>query len=214
MVRHGKAPAANTPVDSSSSRDFSSITADTTQRSGELEEESSNQTSFAGEVVEQIEDIVESFRTGKTKKAESISRISQLLADEPTGNEQLKSDSLERYVSTLNGIEAVAAQSDRHGMRITSSTLGKRKDGIPDGGRRSPQPEGFTPAAMNKPTSTTSFKDYPRETLATSRSEGVLVEETPMPVRMMDMDRLMSQDDEDFQTRNRGSTSLRCRGSK
>jgi hypothetical protein len=71
---------------------------------------------------------VESFRTGKIKKSESIYRIGRILADQPTGSEQLKSDSLERYVSTLEGIEAIVAKSNQHGARVTESALGKRKD--------------------------------------------------------------------------------------
>jgi hypothetical protein len=155
MVRHGKAPATTTPVESSSSRDLSSITADTAQRSGELEEQTS-QTPFAGEIVQQIEALVESFRTGKTRKSETICRIGQILADEPTGNEQLKSDSLERYVSTLDGIEAIAAQSNRHGMHIATSTLGKRKDGLSDGNRRSSELEGHIPTG-DEPTDVDDF---------------------------------------------------------
>jgi hypothetical protein len=97
--------------------------------------EQTEETNFAGETVRQIETLVESFRSGKTRKSDVIYRIGQILADEPTGNEQLKSDSLERYTSTLDGIEALAAQSDRHGMQVTASALGKRKDGSGNGDR-------------------------------------------------------------------------------
>jgi hypothetical protein len=137
MTRHGKAPATSTPVDSSSSRDFSSITVDTTQRSGD---EQTEETTFAGEAVRQIEALVESFRNGKTKKAQTIYRIGQILADESTGSEQLKSDSLDGYVATLDGIEALAAQSDRHGAYVSASALGKRKDVSGNGDRRSEEP--------------------------------------------------------------------------
>jgi hypothetical protein len=139
MVRHGKAPATTTPVDSSSSRDFSSITADTTQHSSG---DQTDQAIFAGEAVQQIEALVESFRTGGAKKSETIYKIGQILADEPTSDEQLKSDSLKRYASTLDGIEAIAAQSDRHGTRLAASMLGKRKDGSGDGDRGPSEPEG------------------------------------------------------------------------
>ena len=142
MTRHGKTLATSTPVDSSSSRDFSSITADTTQRSGE---EQPNETIFAGETVQQIETLVESFRTGKTKKSQTIIKISQILANEPTGNEQLKSDALERYVSTLDGIEALATQSDRHGTHVTSSMLGKRRDGSDGRDQRLEEPNRSNP---------------------------------------------------------------------
>jgi hypothetical protein len=111
-------PESSIPVESSSSRDFSSLTADTTQHSGEPENET-------GEVVQQIEALVESFRVGKTKKSDTIFRIGQILADEPTGNEQLKSDSLERFASTLDGIKSIAAKLNRHGMRIAPTILGK-----------------------------------------------------------------------------------------
>jgi hypothetical protein len=141
MTRHatGKAPAsASTPVDSSSSRDFSSITAETTQRSGD---EQTSEPVFAGEAVRQIEALVETFRTGKAKKSQTIFKIGQILASEPSGSEQLKADSLEQFVSTLDGIEAIAAQSARHGSHVTrGSTIGKRKEKSEDRGQT---PEGL-----------------------------------------------------------------------
>jgi hypothetical protein len=110
MTRHGKAPATSNPVDSSSSRDpaestpfasssspdLSSVTVDTSQQS---RDEQAGESTFAGEAVRQIEALVESFRTGKIKKSESIHRIGRILADQPTGSEQLKSDSLEGGVT-------------------------------------------------------------------------------------------------------------------
>src|SRR5271168_1349492 len=139
MTRHGKAPSTSIPVDNSSSRDPigstaatssssqdpSSITIDTTQQSTD---EQPSESTFAGETVRQIEALVESFRTKQIKKSDTIYRIGQVLADEPTGSRQLKSDSLERYAATLEGIETIAAQSDQHGARVTSSALGKRKE--------------------------------------------------------------------------------------
>jgi hypothetical protein len=88
MTRHatGKAPAsASTPVDSSSSRDISSITAETTQHSGD---EQTSEPVFAGEAVRQIEALVETFRTGKAKKSQTIFKIGQILASEPSGSER------------------------------------------------------------------------------------------------------------------------------
>jgi hypothetical protein len=133
MTRNGKAPATTTPADSSSSRDFSSITAETSQRSGE---EQLDQTVFAAEAVEQIEALVESFRTGKAKKPQTIFEIGQILAAAQNGSDKLKSDSLERYASTLDGIEAIASQSDRHGTHVTGSVLGKRQNGSEQGDKR------------------------------------------------------------------------------
>ena len=134
MTRHGKQPVTSNSVDnssrdpvgstavaSSSSQDLSSITADTTQQSAD---EQASGSTFAGETVRQIEALVESFRTRQINKSETIYRIGQVLANEPTGSKQLKSDSLNRYVATLEGIEAIAARSDQHGARVTSS-LGK-----------------------------------------------------------------------------------------
>jgi hypothetical protein len=145
MTRHGKAPATSAAAESSSSTEptGSSATVDASQQSGEV---STSESTFAGEAVRQIEAVVESYRIGKAKKSESIYRIGQVLANQP-GDEQLKSDSLERYASTLDGIEAIAAQSDRHGLHVTASALGKRKDTVGDGDRRSEEPDGNLPTA-------------------------------------------------------------------
>ena len=146
MTRHGKAPASiSTPAsaESSSSRDFSSLTADTTQHSGDAQ---TNEPTFAGEAVRQIEALVETFRTGKAKKSQTIIKIGQILAAEPTGSDQLKADSLEQFVSTLDGIEAIAAESVRHGSRVTrDSTLGKRKDGSEEGNQGPEEPNKSNP---------------------------------------------------------------------
>jgi hypothetical protein len=83
---------------------------------------------------------VESFRIGKFKKSQAIYKISQILAAEPAGDEQLKSDSLDRYVSTLDGIEALAVQLNEHGMRLANPILGKRKNGSNGGSQRHETP--------------------------------------------------------------------------
>ena len=102
MTQHGKQPATSIPVDnssrdpvgstavaSSSSQDLSSVTADTTQQSAD---EQASGSTFAGETVRQIEALVKSFRTKQINKSETIYRIGQVLADEPTGSKQLKFD--------------------------------------------------------------------------------------------------------------------------
>ena len=109
---HNRDPVGSTAIASSSSQDLSSVTADTTQQSAD---EQASRSTFAGETVCQIEALVESFRTRQINKSETIYRISQVLADEPTGSKQLKSNSLNRYVATLERIEAIAAQSDQYG---------------------------------------------------------------------------------------------------
>ena len=113
MTRHRKAPASTcAPInsDSSSSQlgDSSSITADASQRPGE----ETSETTFAGEAVQQIEALIESFRMGNTTKSQTIVKISQVLTTETTGDEQLKANSLERYITMLDGIETIAAESD------------------------------------------------------------------------------------------------------
>ena len=75
-----------------------------------------------------MESLVEAYRTGKVKKSQAIVQISQVLAAESGGSEQLKLDALERYSSTLDGIETRAAQSNKHGARIASLSYGKGKD--------------------------------------------------------------------------------------
>jgi hypothetical protein len=141
MTRHGKAIDYATPVASSSgtTSDLAttesssaklsdpvvrlvpepapvgftdSLTTGPTQRSIE---EPTEEGLFAGETVRHIETIVESFRTNKIKKSQAIYKIGRALASEPTGDDELKSDSLERYAATLNGIEALASQSVKHG---------------------------------------------------------------------------------------------------
>ena len=141
MTKHasGRVPIVSTPIESSSSRDLSSVTADATQQSGDEQVE---RFTFAEEAVRQIEVLVESFRTGKTKKPQTIYKIGQILANESGGSEQHRSDSLDGYASTLDSIEALSAQSDRHGAYLSGSALGKRKDSSGDGDRRSEQPNG------------------------------------------------------------------------
>ena len=109
ITRHGKAPITqSTGEGSSSTRIADSATIGTTQQSGESQEDEGT---FAGETVRQIETLVESFRTGKNTKPQTIFKISQLIAAEQIGDEQSKLDSLERYASTLDSIETLAAES-------------------------------------------------------------------------------------------------------
>ena len=122
MTKHGKAPATqSTGEGSSSSRIEDSITVGTTQQSGEPQEEEST---FSGETVRQIEALIESFRTGKDTKTQTIFKISQILATEQIGDEQSRFDSLERYASTLNSIEALSTtESAKHGQRFIEPYL-------------------------------------------------------------------------------------------
>ena len=134
MTRHGKANQSTLGEGSSRVGASDSTTPATTQQSGESQSEGI--TTFAGQAVEQIEALVESFRTGKLKKSQTVFKIGQILTAEPTGDEQLKDDSLEQYASILEGIEAHSAKSTEHGNRFINPSLGKRK-GVPsDGGGR------------------------------------------------------------------------------
>ena len=131
MTRHGKGPVIEpTGEGSSSARGTDSVTVGTTQQSGDSQGE---ENTFAGEIVRQIEAIVESFRTEKSTKPQAIFKIGQVLATEQTGDEQSKLDSLERYASTLDNIEALSAQSAKHGQRFVDPVLGKRKEVTSDG---------------------------------------------------------------------------------
>ena len=60
-------------------------------------------------------------------------RIGQILTAEPSGSEPQKVETYDRYTATLDGIEALAAQSARHGSQITNPILGKRKEGSDQG---------------------------------------------------------------------------------
>ena len=134
MTRHGKEPTTQSSGEgSSSTRITDSVTVGTTQQSAGSQEE---QNTFAGETVGQIETIVESFRTGKNSKPQTIFKIGQILAAEQVGDEQSRIDSLERYASTLDSIEALAAESVKHGQRFINPVLGKRKEVIDDGSGR------------------------------------------------------------------------------
>ena len=85
---------------------------------------------FAGETVKQIEPVVKLFRTDKIKKSLAIYRIGQILAAGPTGNEGLKSDTLEQYAVTLDWIESLATSVDKHGARVTvAGTMHERRVG-------------------------------------------------------------------------------------
>ena len=121
MTRHGKAPITqSTGEGSSSTRVTDSVTIGTIQQSGEPQED---ENTFAGETVRQIETLVESFRTGKNTKPQTIFKIGQLIAAEQIGDEQSKLDSLERYASTLDSIETLAAELVKHGQRFIDPVL-------------------------------------------------------------------------------------------
>ena len=140
MTRHGKGNASSSLGEGSSRTGASdSNTLATTQQSGELQTEGN--VTFAGQAVEQIQAFIESFRTGKIKKSQAIFKIGQVLATE-SGDEQLKSDALEQYSSTLDGIEALTAKSHEHGNRFVDPLLGKRKNGSGGGGERHEAPDG------------------------------------------------------------------------
>ena len=71
MTRHGKGSATQSAGEGSSSTARpDSVTIGTTQQSGESQEE---ENTFAGETVERIETLIESFRTGKSAKSETTS---------------------------------------------------------------------------------------------------------------------------------------------
>ena len=107
MTRHGKANQSTLGEGSSCVGASDSTTPATTQQSGESQSEGI--TTFAGQTVEQTEALVESFRTGKLKKSQTVFKIGQILAAETTGDEQLKDDSLKQYASILEGIKAHSA---------------------------------------------------------------------------------------------------------
>ena len=104
MTRHGREPAIESAGEgSSSARDTDSVTIGTTQQSGEPKE---GESTFARETVRQIEALVESFRTGKNTKPQTIFKIGEVLATEQIGDEQSRLNSLERYASTLDNTPA------------------------------------------------------------------------------------------------------------
>ena len=130
MTRHGFTDPISSTSEGSSIRnsDISDITAATTQQSG-----GDTENSFATEAVQQIETVVESFRTNGIEKPQAIFRIGQILAADPRGDEKQKSESLARYASTLDGIETLASKSNERGLRLSNTALGKRKE-VPDDG--------------------------------------------------------------------------------
>ena len=94
MTRHGKANASSVGEGLSRTGASDSTTLATTQQSGESQ--AKGNAAFGGQAVEQIQALVESFRTGKIKKSQAIFKIGQILSAE-SGDEQLKSDALEQY---------------------------------------------------------------------------------------------------------------------
>ena len=73
---------------------------------------------------------------GKIKKPQAIFKISQVLATDQRGDEQLKFDSLDQYASTLDIIKALSNQSNKHGEQFSNPILGKRKDDASGGSQR------------------------------------------------------------------------------
>jgi hypothetical protein len=139
MTRHGRASSSSIPTIIPSPETSNPATTESTftEVSGPVasgsnqptnEGRPATETTFVGEVVRQIEALIESFRLGKTRKSQTIYKIGQLIESEPRGNDELKSETLDRYAATLDGIEALAAQSNQHGNEITSTLLGKRKE--------------------------------------------------------------------------------------
>jgi hypothetical protein len=113
MTRHARVPTtSSTPIEGSTSQVPDSITTGTTQQSTNSQ---SDETTFATEIVRQIEAIVELFRTKTIKKSQAIFEIGQILATDSGGDDQVKFDSLERYAATLDRIEALSSQSYSHG---------------------------------------------------------------------------------------------------
>jgi hypothetical protein len=93
---------------------------------------------------------VDSFRKKSIRKAQAIYKIGQILSSDSRGDEQVKFDSLERYAITLDGIESLASQLDRHGTRVSASMLGKRKDELGERGRRPEEPVGNNPTDLQE----------------------------------------------------------------
>ena len=141
MTRHGKAIATSSMAEGSSSKITDSSTG-TTQQTRESQD---TETPFAGEVVGQIEAVVESFRTSKIKKLHAIYQIGQILAGVSVEDERVKSDSLDRYAATLDSIEALATQSNEHGSRFTIPVLGKRRNEPSGGSQQYEQLDGDIP---------------------------------------------------------------------
>jgi hypothetical protein len=112
-------------------------TTDATSSTQLTVEEQDSERTFAGEAVKRIEPIIELFRTKKVKKSQAVFRIGQIIASEPTGNEQLKSDTLERYAATLDQFEALAASANKHGNQVApiAGPMHERRAG--ESGKRS-----------------------------------------------------------------------------
>ena len=77
-------------------------TSDATSLAQHTVEGQSIEGTFAREAVRQIEPIIELFRTDKIKKSQVIYRIGQVLAAEPTGNEQMHSSSTQELSTELS----------------------------------------------------------------------------------------------------------------
>ena len=132
MILSENVASISTPNDNTSSGVESSGTVGTTRGTNDSQ---TDESIFAGEAVRRIETFVEAYRTGKVKKSQAIVQISKVLEAESGGSEQLKLDALERYTSTLDGIDARAAESNKHGEQITRASHGKGKDELNKRGR-------------------------------------------------------------------------------
>ena len=109
MTRHESTQPLSSSGEGSSIRTPDTVTFGTTEHSGGSQ---SIEDSFANEAVQKIEVLVESLRTGGIKKMQAIYKISQILAAEPKGNDELKSESLAWYASILDGIKNITSRSN------------------------------------------------------------------------------------------------------
>jgi hypothetical protein len=137
MVNNENSATTPAPVASTSgTTETASVGSNQRSETGTVEE-----LAFRGETVRQIETIIEAFRAGRAKKAQSIVQIDQILTAESGGNMQLKSGALEQYSSTLDRIEFLATKSNQHGDRLTGVAAGKRKENDERGGGRPAEPD-------------------------------------------------------------------------
>ena len=122
MVNNGATPSGSTLAPSNVVSGRTSNSENTTDVTGTTQHaivsQGSNEPTFAGEAVRRIEPIIEPFRGGRLKKSQAIYQISRILAGEPAGSEQLKTDALEQYASTLDRIESLADSANEHGTRV------------------------------------------------------------------------------------------------
>lgn len=205
MVNDEATPPTSTPV-AGTSRSFETATSGPNWPQGAGHEESD----FRAGTVKQIETAVAAFRAGKTKKAQSIYQIGQILAAQPGGDERLKSEALEQYSTTLDRIESLSAKSAQHGERISGVAAGKRKEDHAGRSGGSPEPDGNPPEELRSPEVDSFLNEFAKGKRGFDEAD----EDGSESGNESNTDQTSMLEKRDGRTRSSESLNRKCRGTR